>query len=790
MNSGYPEEFLFSVKKPSRYLGKEPFFPLKDWNRAKLRVVLCYPDLYEVGRSHLGLNILTGFINSQKDWICDFVFSVAPDMENQLRARNFPLLTHNYQRPVKNFDVLGITYAYELLVTNIFQILELSQIPFKAIERDRTYPLVIGGGPCVGNPEPIAELFDAIVIGDGEAIVLELLKKIEEWKQEEKHKDELLQELTSLPGVYVPLLKNKAKKVFHLTLNGDYENYLYSIPVIPLSHDRLSLEISRGCTRSCRFCEAGIYYRPVRERNPEDILREAQLGFQLTGYREASLMSLSVGDYTALEELITLLEERFYTNSQREYVFSLPSLRVGSLSPKVLSFLKRGRTSTLTIAIEAGSERLRRVINKMIDLSALYRDLSLAQEAGFERIKLYFMLGLPTEEEKDLEELVLLYKDLTRSFRKLEITVSASIFVPKPHTPFQWERQISLQEAQEKIRYLKDRLKKAFKHHDPEQSFLEGVISRGGRELFNLINLAFDKGARLDSWSDYFKFSLWKDCADFIGIDLSLYLEEKAPDLPLPWDHIDLGVTKDYLLRERKKALEGKYTEDCRFSRCNTCGVCHGEIKNLLVGDKKREQTEEGLVLKKENQEEFWYLLRYIKKGPAKFFSQLELLRLFELLLRRLGIRLSYTQGYSPRPKFITDQATAVGIEVIGGYLYFATRAPFDPASLAGQTLYEGLTILSVEFLGRERPKAHFSEYFYLIKRKSPHGPLLVLESGQDHSNIGEILITNDFLKIKPNGVEVSILKIFRDIYKIENPFIDFSIKKVYEDMCEHVIVE
>uniref|UniRef100_A0A7V4JRH8 DUF2344 domain-containing protein n=1 Tax=Thermodesulfobacterium geofontis TaxID=1295609 RepID=A0A7V4JRH8_9BACT len=769
----YLEEVLISVKKPSRYLGKEPFFPYKDWEKTKIKVCLGYPDLYEVGRSHLGINILAGIINKKSEYLCDLVYAVSPDMEIELKKREIPLLSYNYRKPLKEFDVIGISYAYELLITGIFQILKLSYIPFKAEERKSFDPIILGGGPCCGNPEPISFVFDAIVIGDGEEVILEILKIIEHWKREKLDRETLWKSLKNIEGVYVPIFKNSVKRRIYLFKKSI--PFLYSIPIIPLSHDRIPLEISRGCTRSCRFCEAGFYYRPVREKTPEELVSSAKKAFELTGYREASLMSLSAGDYSSLEKLIDLLEKEFYGFSQREYVFSLPSLRVGSLTPKVLSFLKKGRTSTLTLAIEAASERLRRVINKKIEIDELYKDLELAFKFGFKRIKLYFMVGLPTEEEKDLKEMVKFYRDLKRTFKGLEITISTSIFVPKPHTPFQWERQITIEEAFEKIKYLKSELKRNFKSHQPEQSFLEGIIARGDRNLYFYLEEVFEKGARLDSWKEYFNFLLWESIAYKLGLELKKYLRKRNLEEKLPWEHIDLGIKREFLLKERERAYQEIYTEDCRWYSCSNCGVCKGKIKNYLI--EKDEENKRLMIISdtiKNLDETFWYEVYYDKLGVSKFLSQLEILRLIELVLRRKKIPLSYTQGFNPRPKFVCDLALPVGVEAKSEFLGIGLREKVFEKCLKGLEIYEGLVFKEVKFKGKEKPAPPIRKACYLLY------PLKEISFQLKSTNNLELNFLGPLYIAIPSKKETSILKLLREELNINEPFKYFRIIKSY----------
>ncbi len=775
----YSLKLLQGVKRPSRYLGKEPFYLLKDWDKVSLRICFIYPDLYEVGRSHLGIKVLTALINAHRNYLCDLAFALAPDMEEALSSAGLPLLSTNYRRPLGHFDVLGFSLAYELLATNVLQILALSNLPFKAEDRDKNFPVILGGGPAVGNPEPLAEVFDAILIGEGEEAILEILDVISAWKKEGQDKQELYKELVRIPGVYVPLLKNFVQRRIFTGVSELKIPILKGIPTIELSHDRLSVEIARGCTRGCRFCEAGFYYRPVREKPPELILQEILEGFRETGYREASLMSLSAGDYTQLEELVFLLDKTFYPKERGEYAFSLPSLRVGSLTRNLLRFLKKGRTTTLTFAIEAGSERLRRVINKDINLEEFFQDLALAQRYGFRRIKVYFMIGLPTEREEDLAEMVKLYQEIKKIFPSYDLTFSASIFIPKPHTPFQWVPQLSLWEAKERLAYLKGKLKRGFRHHDPEQSFLEGVLARGGRELFSLIHRVFQKGARLDPWSDYFSFNLWQEASEELGLNLEDYLRERAFSDPLPWDHIDLRVKKEFLWQELERAKKGKITKDCRFHRCVKCGVCKGEVKNQLASQGLVKERPIPLPETSPNYKgEFWYLLRYTKLERAVYLSQLEVLRLFELVLRRYGFPLSYTQGFNPRPKFITTSALPVGVASTCEVLAVCLLGPNWAKKLLGREIYEGLRIDDILGVSQERPKLKITEVRYRLKPLKGGLELVPLEREEVKCQ----QVNGDWLLVvkKP---DFSLLKFLKDLLKEEEVLKKLMVLKEWQQI-------
>ena len=529
------DDILPFVEKPSRYLGSEINIVRKDLDRVKLRFALAFPDLYEIGTSHFGMQILYHILNADPDIAAERVFAPGVDMETLLRKTGRPLFSLESREPIRRFDIIGFSLLYELNYTNILTILDLAKIPFLATERSLTHPLIIAGGPCTCNPEPIADFFDALVVGDGENVVLEMAGAWLRWKKDtQADKESLLKRWSQIEGVYIPsFFKFRIDDRGIQTVIPRYSDYtkvrraivpdLDKIPfpekpIIPFGkpvHDRLRLEVSRGCTRGCRFCQAGMIYRPVRERSPENLLSLSASSIAATGYEDISLLSLSTGDYGCIIPLMERLMTRFESDN---VAVSLPSLRAGTLTPELMKLIKKVRKTGFTIAPEAGSQRLRDVINKNISEKEIIDTVKDAFNLGWQVIKLYFMIGLPTETEDDLEALV----DLVKKLRKIKgphgrrgkINVSVATFIPKSHTPFQWAGQISLAESRSKINRLHDQLRLPgiqFKWQNPEVSQLEGLWARGDRRLSRLLITAYKKGCRFDGWSDKFHYRLWQE---------------------------------------------------------------------------------------------------------------------------------------------------------------------------------------------------------------------------------------------------------------------------------------
>jgi radical SAM family uncharacterized protein/radical SAM-linked protein len=684
------DSILPLVRKPGRYIGGELHAARPDYAAVDLAFALIFPDLYEIGMSHQGLQILYHILNREPGLAAERCFCPDTDMEEQLRRRQLPLFSLESRRPLAEFDVLGITLPYELCFSNILTILDLAGIPLRAAERGEAAPLVIGGGSCSMNPEPVADFFDAIVLGDGEEVILEIAAALRAAKQEKLSRSEKLHRLAAIEGVYVPAFfapqYEGGQLAAVLPLKPGYNTVrrrivaqlpppeLLERPLVPIVkpvHDRLGVEIARGCTRGCRFCQAGMIYRPVRERTVEQAMRIAEQGIENSGFGELALLSLSTGDYSCLPELLLKLMDRF---AEERVSISLPSMRVGTLTPEVIQQIRRVRKTGFTVAPEAGTDRLREVINKGIteaDLLAGCRD---AFSAGWSVLKFYFMLGLPTETLEDVDAIVDLAMRARREAqgRKADINVAVSTFVPKPHTPFQWCAQITMDESRERIHRLMRKLPPKgykLKWHDPEQSLMEGVFSRGDRRLSRLLEEAWRAGARLDSWNDHFSLDLWRQAADRAGIVLESYLRQRGREEVLPWDHLSSGVDRGFLEREYERATERKYTPDCRKQGCQGCGLCDFKTVMPVVNTPKptAEKTAPPLSsTEREKQSQpavFRYRAEYSRLGDGRFIGHLEILNLVFRALQRAGLPALFSQGFNPTPRVTFSPALPVGVE-------------------------------------------------------------------------------------------------------------------------------
>jgi radical SAM family uncharacterized protein len=613
------DKILNKVDKPARYIGGEQNSIIKEEgtlsNQFQTRFVFAFPDIYEIGMSYLGLQIIYKVLNETNGVFCERAFVPWDDMATELTNNNIPLFTLETKTEVNKADILGITLQYELSYTNILNILELSKIPFKASDRDESFPFVAGGGPCAYNPEPLWEIFDFFMIGDGEILLVEVVKEHLEWKKAREPKIEFLKRISKLDGVYVPsfydinydefgIITNIDKKFPEMPnrikkrIEPDLDVLSFPtnpiVPFIETVHNRASIEIFRGCSRGCRFCQAGIIYRPVRERSKEKIKNYAMEQIKNTGFDEMSILSLSSSDYSEFEVLALDLMK---SCKEQDVSLSLPSLRLDSISVNVLDELMKYKRTGLTYAPEAGTMRLRNVINKSITDQDIDFGIEQAVSRGWNNIKLYFMVGLPTETDEDLDGIVEIAKrakDISNKYSqkggsRFNVTVSVSNFVPKPHTPFQWFPQCTLEEFKRKHYYIKDQLKNlkfvTYNYHGADSALLEAVFARGDRRLSNVIIEAYKNGCKFDSWREHFKFDKWMATFEELGVDPSFYAtREREYDEFLPWDIIDIGVEKEFLIRENEQAKKVVQTPNCR-DMCSSCGLSDNFECKLRQGE-------------------------------------------------------------------------------------------------------------------------------------------------------------------------------------------------------------
>jgi len=602
------DEILLKISQPARYIGGEVNMVKKDPSKVAVRFAMCFPDVYEIGMSHLGIQILYDMFNRRDDVYCERVYSPWMDLDPIMREQKIPLFAVESQDPIKNFDFLGITIQYEMCYTNILQVLELSQIPLHAEDRTEEDPIVIGGGPCTYNPEPIAPFFDLFYMGEGEVVYFDLIDRYKEIKARGGSRKEFLEQAAQIPGIYVPgfydvtykedgtieaMIPNNphAPQTVSKQLVMDMSDTWYPekpvVPYLRATQDRVVLEIMRGCIRGCRFCQAGMVYRPVRERSLEELKRLARTMLKSTGHEEISLSSLSSSDYTKLEGIVNFLIDEF---DGKGVNVSLPSLRIDAFSLDVMSKVQDVKKSSLTFAPEAGSQRLRNVINKGLTEENILNGSAEAFKGGWNRVKLYFMLGLPTETVEDMQGIAELSEKVAEAYYdtvpkeqrhgKVQVTASTSFFVPKPFTPFQWAPMCTKEQFLERASIVNHRMKEMlnkkslrYNWHEADVTVLEGVLARGDRKVAAVIEEAYRKGAIYDSWSEYFNNDIWMKAFETCGVDIDFYTtRERSLDEVFPWDFIDAGVTKDFLKREWANAQAETVTPNCRM-RCSGCGV-------------------------------------------------------------------------------------------------------------------------------------------------------------------------------------------------------------------------
>ncbi len=703
-NTHDKSSILKSVSKPGRYCGGEYGQIIKSKENVKARFAFCFPDTYEIGMSNLGVRLLYGTLNAHEDIWCERVYDPWVDMQEKMRKHDLPLTALESGDPLSAFDFVGFTLQYEMSYTNVLNMLDLAKIPLRAKDRGEDQPLIIGGGPCAYNPEPVADFFDLFNIGEGEDMLPAIVRLYIRMKDEGRYTREafLHEAARTIPGVYVPSL-------YHVTYKPDGTIKAYTpiyddipkqvtkqiikdldkvyfpdkvvMPYIETVHDRIMLEVYRGCIRGCRFCQAGMIYRPVREKSPDVLNAQAKRLFDSTGYEEISLSSLSISDYTALEPLCDKL---LSWTDDNMVSLSLPSLRVDSFNKDLMRRIESVRSSSLTFAPEAGTQRLRDVINKNVREEDVLRAVKVAFDAKKNAVKLYFMNGLPTETYEDLDGIAALADKVAEAYyqnpnrnksRQVQVTISVSCFIPKPFTAFQWEAQDTMEVLAKKQEYLKTKITNRhvrYQHHDAKVSHIEAVLAKGDRRLSDALELACREGFCFDAWDEYFNYDNWLNVFSRTGIDPAFYANRQyGLDEVLPWDIIDCGVSKEFFLRERAKAYAATTTPNCREA-CSACGANKlGGVRAVCPGCKDSSEDRPARAIDTAIPKELWKKLdtpktvriKFRKVGDAQYFSHLDLQRTIARVLVRAKIPMWYTQGFNPHAKVIFGLPLSVGTE-------------------------------------------------------------------------------------------------------------------------------
>lgn len=687
------EETLGSVTKPTRYVGNEWNSVHKSipHNTKPIMVALAFPDLYEIGMSHLGINILYHLLNEQEGIIAERVYAPWIDMEEKLRSNRISLFSLETHTLLKEFDIIGFSLQHELCYTNILTMLDLAGIPIFAKERDETHPLIIAGGACAFNPEPVCEFIDLFVIGEAEEVILDIIKRFRNLKIQKLKKEEALRELAKIEGVYVPSLyeveynndtiksirpkyEDIPSKIKKKMINDMDAVFYPTKPIVPyqsIIHDRAVIEAFRGCTQGCRFCQAGMTTRPMRMRSLNCLRKLIVQLMKNTGWEEISLLALNICDYPDIEQIVLEIVQNYGEKGVR---ISLPSLRLDNFSFQLAWLISMGARAKpiLTFAPEAGTQRLRNIINKKLNEDEILTNIGNAYRAGWDSCKLYFMLGLPEETDEDIKGIIKLVKELKRVGQKMNpranIRLSISPFVPKPHTPFQWEFQEGIESLQTKQKIILNELRKTeIRWQKPEFSFLEGIFARGDRKLNKVLFCAWKNGARFDAWEETFRFSIWEDAFQKSGVDPSFYLYRKREyDEILPWDHIDPGVSKKFLIDENKKSKDAIITPNCMFEECQKCGVCNQsqyKVKNSkLKVSSHHESLSPFVSLHLPVSVKQRIRITFSKNENLKYISHLDLHRTFTRILRRADIPVSFSQSFHPQPKIIFAMPLSVGM--------------------------------------------------------------------------------------------------------------------------------
>lgn len=833
------EEILESVEKPARYLGGEWNEIIKDPSRVKAKVALVFPDLYEVGMSYLGQKILYHLLNEHPKILAERVFAPWIDFEQKLRSKKNPLYSLENKIPLNQFDILGFSLLYELNYSNVLTILDLGRIPFLSSERGLDHPLVIAGGPAAFNPEPVADIFDLFLIGDGEEAFLEIVDTCLSIKTELNQKSALLKELSQIKGVYVPSLyetylpdgshllvvkpRNDApariqKRVLYPFNKAPFPEKIV-VPNVKVIFDRVSVEVARGCSQKCRFCQASSVYFPQRVKDPSSVLGNILNSLKLTGYEDTSLASLSISDYPYLAQIIDILMEKL---NPEKISLSLPSMRPKGLSAEVVKNIIKVRKTGFTLVPEAGTDRLRRVINKKMEDDDIREASRNAFSQGWRLLKLYFMVGLPTEKDEDLEGIVGLVQEVVKIGTKIlnsapKINLSVSSFIPKPHTPFQWLRMEDESNLREKYIFLKSKLKRypsiKLKRHPLKNSILEAVFSRGDRKLSRILFQTWKKGARFDSWNDFFRFQTWEEVFEQERLDYQLYLSSIERGARLPWDHIDTGIKKSYLIKELDKALREEYTQSCLDDNCGNCKGC------LFPHLFEREFPEEIKIssspekpLGEEAETEVRYRVYYSKLGSARFVSHKDLNNIIQRALRRAGIHVVRSEGFHPKMMISYPSALPLGMRGKQECFEFKSRFIFTKGTFISRMnacLPSGIRALRLERREVNEPSLNkvINKFVYSVSLKNREMEHAAGDTNQKKLSFSEFykkiekLVEifldkdqNEFIQkvvidkkkarlfihlIHSVNENISAQKIVKDIFKIEKPAFIMAREKI-----------
>ncbi len=762
------------IKNPVQYLGMDFNIVKKDWEKTDVRFLLAFPDVYEIASSNLSIQILYHIINSKSNYLCDRIF--APEFDKKIIIeKKFPYVSLDNGKEPKKFDIIGFSLQYEMSYPTVLSMLEFMEIPVffeERLEREDV-PIICAGGTTVCNPLPMEPFFDFFLIGDGEEAVMEKCKILENMKGEKKI--DKLKELSKIVGFYSPFFETKNVK--RRIVKYFKDEFIPDKPVVPIArtvHNRAVIEISRGCTRGCRFCQAGMIYRPVREKSVDQIVRFSFENIRNTGYRELGLLSLSVGDYSNLSLMIENL--RKFNCS-----LSLPSIRADKVDDGILGYIADREKTGFTVAPEAGSERLRKIINKNLTERDILQGVERVFKNGWQLIKLYFMVGLPFEEESDISAIVFLSKKIAKLAKHISkrnrITVSISPFVPKPHTPFQFFGQEKISLIQEKLNHIRDELKKIgnvkFKWHNLETSLIEAVISRGDKNISKLIYNVYKRGAYLDAWTDRFDFQLWHNAASSEDIDLYKVAEKKySTNEVLPWDFIDTGIKKEFLIKEFEKAGHQEETGDCRFVECNNCGVCDGDIKNVLFGNDTNVEDYGNIELAcfkpSKNINYKRIVFKYKKSGKSALMGQIDFMNMMMLALARTGAVFKFTQGFKPKMKITFTPPPPFGVE--SEEEFFEVNISEDEnldniLELINKILPNDITILSyTENINKVNLNKDLIASVYTVNADNLIFP--------EHNLIQSVITDNGITKLSityDNGKHLNIVKLIKEF----NPSVD-----------------